>query len=98
MEHIIGERNHARNTQQSNLNAVRLLTTFAAWKEHRKPDELLVADIDPSLLREFLRELEETRKCGISSRNQRLTAIHGLATFIGGRYPEYLDCALNFGR
>jgi len=94
MEHIIGERNLARNTQQSYRDAVRLFITFAARKRHRKPDELLVADIDPSLLREFLRELEETRKCSVSSRNQRLAAIHGLAAFIGGRCPEYLDwCA-----
>jgi site-specific recombinase XerD len=57
-------------------------------------DELLIPDIDADLLRAFLRHIEEKRKCSVSSRNQRLAAIHALAGFIAERCPEYLDwCA-----
>ena len=67
---------------------------FVAAKTHKKVDELLIADIDADLLRAFLRHIEEKRKCSISSRNQRLAAIHALAGFIAERCPEYLDwCA-----
>ena len=94
MEYLVGERNLARNTQQSYRDAVRLLVLFTAAKRHKKVDELLVLDIDADLLRAFLRYIEEKRKCSISSRNQRLAAIHALATFIAERSPEYLDwCA-----
>lgn len=94
MEYLIGERNLARNTQQSYRDAVRLLVVFAAAKTHKKVDELLILDIDADLLRAFLRHIEEKRKCSISSRNQRLAAIHALAGFIAERCPEYLDwCA-----
>jgi site-specific recombinase XerD len=94
MEYLVGERNLARNTQQSYRDAVRLLVVFAASNTHKKVDELLIPDIDADLLRAFLRHIEEKRKCRISSRNQRLAAIHALASFIAERCPEYLDwCA-----
>ena len=94
MEYLVGERNLARNTQQSYRDAVRLLVVFVAAKTHKKVDELLVPDIDADLLRAFLRHIEEKRKCSISSRNQRLAAIHALSGFIAERCPEYLDwCA-----
>jgi site-specific recombinase XerD len=94
MEYLVGERNLARNTQQSYRDAVRLLVVFTAAKAHKKADELLIPDIDADLLRAFLRHIEEKRKCSISSRNQRLAAIHALAGFIAERCPEYLEwCA-----
>ena len=94
MEYLVGERNLARNTQQSYRDAVRLLVAFAAAKTRKKVDELLISDVDADLLRAFLRHIEEDRKCSVSSRNQRLAAIHALAGFIAERCPEYLDwCA-----
>jgi integrase/recombinase XerD len=94
MEYLVGERNLARNTQQSYRDAVRLLVVFVAAKTHKKVDELLIPDIDADLLRAFLRHIEEKRKCSISSRNQRLAAIHALAGFIAERCPDYLEwCA-----
>jgi integrase/recombinase XerD len=94
MEYLVGERNLARNTQQSYRDAVRLLVTFVAAKTRKKVDELLVPDVDADMLRAFLRHIEEKRKCSVSSRNQRLAAIHALARFIAERCPEYLDwCA-----
>jgi integrase/recombinase XerD len=94
MEYLVGERNLARNTQLSYRDAVRLLVVFTAAKTLKKVDELLISDLDADLLRAFLRHIEEKRKCSVSSRNQRLAAIHALAGFIAERCPEYLDwCA-----
>lgn len=91
MEHVPGERNLARNTQQSYRDSVRLLIIFAAASLHRKADQLLISDISADLLRAFLRHLEEKRKCSISTRNQRLAAVHALARFIGEQSPECLE-------
>jgi site-specific recombinase XerD len=94
LEYLPGERNFTRNTQQSYRDALRLLIVFAAGSLHKKPDQLLVDDIRADLLRKFMRHIEEVRKCSVSTRNQRLAAIHALATFIGERCPEYLPwCA-----
>jgi integrase/recombinase XerD len=90
MEHLPDDRNLSRNTQQSYRDALRLMIVFAANRLHKKADKLLVADIDADIVRVFLRHLEEERDCTISTRNQRLAAIHALATFIGQRSPEHL--------
>jgi integrase/recombinase XerD len=90
MEHLPDDRNLSRNTQQSYRDALRLLIVFAADKLRKKADGLLVADIDADLVRTFLRHLEEKRSCTVSTRNQRLAAIHALAAFIGQRSPEDL--------
>jgi integrase/recombinase XerD len=90
MEHLPENRNLSRNTQQSYRDALRLMIVFAANRLHKKADKLLVADIDVDIVRLFLRHLEEERDCTISTRNQRLAAIHALAAFIGQRSPENL--------
>lgn len=90
MEYLPADRNLARNTQQSYRDALRLLVVFASTTLHRKPDELLIEDIGADLLRKFMRHLEETRKCSISTRNQRLAGVHTLARFIAERSPEHL--------
>jgi site-specific recombinase XerD len=50
-----------------------------------------VEDIAPDRVRAFLDDLEETRKCGAATRNQRLAAIHSLARYIGMHSPEHLQ-------
>src|SRR6266446_5617513 len=94
LEYLPGERNFTRNTQQSYRDALRLLIVFASVNLRKKPDQLLVDDITADLARKFLRHIEDVRKCSVSTRNQRLAAIHALATFIAERCPERLPwCA-----
>lgn len=90
MELLPDGRNLSRNTQQSYRDALRHLIMFAAGKLRKKADGLLSADIEADLVRTFLRHLEEKRGCTISTRNQRLAAIHALASLIGQRSPEDL--------
>jgi len=90
LEYLPSDRNFARNTQHSYRDALRLLVTFAGTTLRKRPDELLVEDISADLVKRFLRHIEEARKCSISTRNQRLAAVHTLATFIGEHSPEHL--------
>jgi integrase/recombinase XerD len=46
--------------------------------------------VSSDTVRLFLRHLEESRKCGVATRNQRLAAIHSLARFIGQHSPEHI--------
>ncbi len=94
LEYLPTDRNFSRNTQHSYRDTLRLLLIFTSATLHRKPDELLVADIRTDLVREFLRHIEDKRKCSVSTRNQRLAAVRSLATFIGEGSPEHLSwCA-----
>jgi integrase/recombinase XerD len=91
LEHLVGERNLARNTQQSYRDTLRQLLPFTARGAQRRIDRLRVEDLSADLARAFLRDLEENRGCSVATRNQRLAAIHSLAHFIGLRSPEHLQ-------
>ncbi len=90
LEHLVNERNLARNTQQSYRDTLRQLLPFAARKARRRIDQLRVEDLSAEWVRAFLHDLEESRGCGPATRNQRLAAIHSLAHFIGLHSPEHL--------
>jgi integrase/recombinase XerD len=91
MEHLVGERNLARNTQRSYRDALRLLLPDVAQRTGKPIDRLTVTDLSAERVRQFLGELEEKRGCAIATRNQRLAAIHALAGFIGLRAPELVE-------
>src|SRR5688500_9192817 len=87
LEHLVGERNLARNTQQSYRDTLRLLLPFAARHSGKAVDRLGVEDLTAERVRAFLLELEQQRGCGPATRNQRLAAIHSLAHFIARHSP-----------
>src|SRR5436190_17055834 len=78
MEHLVGERNLARNTQRSYRDTLRLLLPFLTRSLHKDVDRLTVLDLSAERLRRFLSELEEKRKCGPATRNVRLAALRSL--------------------
>jgi site-specific recombinase XerD len=91
MEHLVSERNLARNTQRSYRDALRLLLPALARRVRKSVDRLAVIDLTADRLRQFLNELEEKQGCAIATRNQRLAAIHALARFIGLHAPELVE-------
>ena len=90
LEHLVAERNLARNTQRSYRDALTLLIPYAAAKLHQPVDRLQVVDVSADLLRLFLADLEQGRQCAITTRNQRLAAVHALARFVGEHSPEHI--------
>jgi site-specific recombinase XerD len=90
MEHLVSERNLARNTQRSYRDTLRLLLPAIARRARKAIDRLAVVDVSADRVRQFLNDLEEKRGCAIATRNQRLAAIHALARFIGLQAPELI--------
>jgi len=90
LEHLVAERNLARNTQRSYRDALALLIPFAAGKLNQAVDRLTVVDVSPDLVRLFLADLEQARRCAITTRNQRLASVHALARFVGEHSPEHI--------
>jgi integrase/recombinase XerD len=91
MEHMVGERNLAPNTQQSYRDTFQLLLPFVARGARKSIDRLNVSDVSADRVRQFLSDLEEKRRCSIATRNQRLAAMHALARFIGAGAPEWVE-------
>jgi integrase/recombinase XerD len=90
LEHLVGERNLAHNTQVSYRDALVLLLPFVAKDLSKPVDRLSIEDISTDIIRQFLLQLEKQRGCSVSTRNQRLAAIHAFARFIGERSPEHI--------
>jgi integrase/recombinase XerD len=94
LEHLVSERNLARNTRLSYRDALSLLLPFVSEKQRKPVDRLSVTDLTADLVRSFLSDLETSRRSSIATRNQRLAAVHSLAAFIGAHSPEHIQwCA-----
>lgn len=91
LEHLVSERNLARNTQRSYRDTLRLLLPFTAQLAGKAVDRLAVEDLSAERVRLFLSRQEEERSWGAATRNQRLAAIHALAQFIGLFSPEHVS-------
>jgi integrase/recombinase XerD len=90
-EHIVTERNLARNTRKSYRDTFSLLLPFVSRKLRKPVDRLTVSDLTSQLVLRFLAHLEEDRGCSVRTRNQRLAAIRAFARFIGSRDPSHVE-------
>lgn len=89
-DYLAATRNVSENTVLSYRDAVVLLITFMLETHGAKQELLEIRDFSEGIIREFLEWLEQERECSISTRNQRLAAIHSLFRYIGSQQPEYL--------
>ena len=87
LEYLVSTRNLSKNTQLSYRDTFKLMLPFMAKKSKVNIDKLLVDNISVSAIKAFLTELETNRDCSLSTRNQRLAAIHAFAKFIGLNNP-----------
>ena len=83
MEHIVTERNLARNTQKSYRDTFKLLVPFMCAKLAKADDRLAVRDITTEAVLQFLDHLEVDRGCSVQTRNQRLAAIRAFCSICG---------------
>jgi len=90
LKHLVDERTLAHNTQISYRDTLVLFLPFIAKNLSKPIDQLSIEDICADIVRRFLLQLEKQRGCSVSTRNQRLAAIHALARFIGERSPEHI--------
>jgi site-specific recombinase XerD len=90
IEHLIGERNLAHNTQRSYRDTFCQLLPFITKDAGEAIDHLVVDDLSPEMVRRFLAHIEGQRHCGARTRNQRLAAIHAFARFVAERSPEHI--------
>ena len=81
------------NTVASYSDSFRILLIFASEKDSIKPEKLTLAHIDKAFVGRFIDWVENERGCSVSTRNQRLTAIHAFFRFLQSEIPEKLyDC------
>ena len=90
-EHIVTERNLARNTRKSYRDTFSLLLPFVSRRVRKPVDRLAVSDLTSGHVLQFLAHLETDRGCSARTRNQRLAAIRAFARFVGSRDPTHVE-------
>ena len=79
LEYLVTECNLARGTRSAAIGTpFALLIPFVAQHARKKrfDSDLGDRDVSSDVVRLFHQHLEESRKCGVATRNQRLAAIH----------------------
>jgi len=89
-EYLAGIRNLSKNTIMAYRDTYRLLLLFCHEVCSIPPEKLTIAMIEPKLVIQYLGWLQTKRKCSISTRNQRLAAIHAFFRYLQAQEPEYL--------
>jgi site-specific recombinase XerD len=87
-DYLISQRQVSQHTIASYRDTFRLFLSFVRKHLKKAPSNLTLDDIDSSLIRKFLRDLEVHRKISARTRNQRLAAIHSCFRYAALLYPE----------
>lgn len=89
-KYLPGEKNVSPNTIESYAVTFKLFLTFCEQEKKIKPERLSLSYIIHDLILEFLNWLESERHCSISTRNQRLVALHSFFRYVQKQSPENL--------
>lgn len=89
-EYLPATRNVSENTIKSYRDTFKLFLNFLNDNYQVTAEKLEIKDITEKTVLDFLSWLESERKCGISTRNQRLAAIHAFYHYLLVHSPENL--------
>lgn len=89
--YLPGHLGSRKNTQLSYRDSFSLLLEYCRDGEKIAPEKLMVPQVDRDLILRFLKWLEEVRGCKITTRNQRLAAIHSFFSFLMVEAPQYME-------
>lgn len=87
-KHLPGQRNLSENTIKSYRDTFKLFLSFCKDERGLPPERLTMKMFTETLICDFLDWIETSRGCGISTRNQRLAAIHAFIRYVQIETPE----------
>jgi site-specific recombinase XerD len=89
-KYLPGEKNASPHTIQSYSFTFKLFLTFFEGVKSIAPERLSMSNLTREAVVDFLDWIENERGCGITTRNQRLVAIHSFVRFVQKQSPENL--------
>lgn len=90
-KYLSGQRGLSINTIKSYRDTFVIFFRFLNEKENLKPEKLKFQSMTQSMIERFMDWLETEKNCSISTRNQRLAAIHAFIKYVMTHYPEHFD-------
>ncbi len=88
--YLPSQKNVSKNTIQSYRDTFKLLIKYCQESKNISPERITLEILSSDLLTGFLEWLEIIRKCSISTRNQRLAAIHSFFRYVQAEEPSGL--------
>lgn len=79
------------NTIKSYRDTFSIFLYFCRDAKGIYPEQLMLKDFTKEFIEEFLQWIEIERNCGISTRNQRLSAIHAFSRYLQYECPERME-------
>jgi len=89
-DRLTAQRRVSSQTVSAYRDCFRLFLQFASLRFKKNPSELLLDEIDATLVGDFLNHLEKTRKNSIRTRNARLAAIRSFFRYLAVLEPAHL--------
>jgi len=89
-KYLPGEVGASKNTLSSYRDTFSLFLRYAKSTEGVKEEKLTLKIIDAAFVIRFLSWVENERRCSISTRNQRLAALHAFFSYTQPLVPELL--------
>jgi len=89
-DYLTVQKNLSSNTVSSYRDTFVLMFQFMQAEKTIPPEKLSIDDFNTTYIQDFLSWLENTRKCSISTRNQRLAALHSFFRYVMFKHPEYI--------
>jgi len=86
--YLPSQKNAGKNTICSYRDTFKLLIRYCREKEGIPAERIIMDILSSRLITGFLGWLENERGCGISSRNQRLAAIHSFFRYVQSEEPS----------
>ena len=90
-KYLPGQVGVSSNTIKSYRDAFSILLRYCKDEKGLPPERLLLKDLTREVVEDFLSWLETERSCGISTRNQRLSAIHAFFKYLQYEVPESME-------
>lgn len=89
--HLSGQKNVSKNTIISYATTFKQLLIFCEDVKRIKAERLTLNLMDEGLITDFLNWLEETRNVSLTTRNQRLVALHSFFRYVQKNFPIHMD-------
>ena len=88
--YLVGQRNLSKNTVQSYRDTFSILLSFFSDSKGIAPERITIGAVGKESVEDFLSWLEYERNCSLSTRNQRLAAIHSFFRYLQSEKPEHI--------
>jgi integrase/recombinase XerD len=89
-DYLPGQRNVSPNTIKSYRDTFKQFLVFMQEEQRIRPERLSFSSVTKLSVKEFLHWLETCKNVSVSTRNQRLAAIHSFFRYAPTEYPEIL--------